>query len=156
MIGRRELITLLGGAAAWPLAARAQQPTVPVVGFVDFGFANAAAERVRAFRKGLGETGYIEGQNVTVEYHWLEGQNDRVPALIADLVRRRVAVIVTRRRTRYACGQSCDNDDPDRVRRLLRPGQAWSCRQHRPAGRQPDWRQLFQHGAGGQAAATPA
>jgi putative ABC transport system substrate-binding protein len=88
---RRELITLLGGAAAWPLAARAQQPALPVVGFIDNGY----SARTPAFRKGLGETGYIDGQNVTVEYLYLEGQYDRLPALMADLVRRRVAVIAT-------------------------------------------------------------
>src|ERR1700682_2270989 len=92
---RREFIAGLGGAAAtWPLAARAQQPVLPVIGFVGAGSADASADRVRAFRKGLGETGYVEGRNVTVEHHWLEGQYDRRPALMADLVRRRVAVIV--------------------------------------------------------------
>jgi putative ABC transport system substrate-binding protein len=92
---RREFIAGLGGAATWPLAARAQQPALPVIGFVYLGSADISADRVRAFRKGLGETGYVEGQNVTVEYHWLEGQYDRLPALMADLVRRRVAVIGT-------------------------------------------------------------
>jgi putative tryptophan/tyrosine transport system substrate-binding protein len=91
---RREFITLFGGAVAtWPLEARAQQPKMPVVGFVRTGSADANERYVAAFRKGLNETGYVEGQNVSVEYHWLEGQYNGLPALIADLVRRQVAVI---------------------------------------------------------------
>ena len=93
---RREFITLLSGAAVGlPLAARAQQPTLPVVALIRDGSADTAARYVAAFRKGLNETGYVEGQNVTVEYHWLEGRYDRLPALLADLVRRQVAVIAT-------------------------------------------------------------
>jgi putative ABC transport system substrate-binding protein len=92
---RREFITVLGGAAALPLVASAQQPTMPVVGFIRDGSAEPNARYAAAFRKGLNETGYVEGQNVTVEYHWLEGQYDRLPALLADLVRRQVAVIAT-------------------------------------------------------------
>ena len=94
MIGRREFTVLVGGAAAWPLAARAQQPAMPVVGFIRDGSAEANARNAGAFRKGLNETGYVEGQNVKVEYHWLEGQYDSLPALLGDLVRRRVSVIV--------------------------------------------------------------
>ena len=92
---RRQFIVGLGSAAAWPLAVLAQQPALPVIGLVSAGSADAEAGRVVAFRKGLGETGYVEGQNVTVEYHWLEGQFDRLPALMTELVRRRVAMIVT-------------------------------------------------------------
>src|SRR6202140_892793 len=93
---RREFITIVVGAAAsWPLVSRAQQPVLPVVGFIRDGSADSSARFVGTFRKGLNETGYVEGQNVTVEYHWLEGQYDRLPALVADLVRRQVAVIAT-------------------------------------------------------------
>jgi ABC transporter substrate binding protein len=92
-VTRREFITLIGGAAVWPFAARAQQPAMPIVGFVDGRSAEASLRQAAAFRKGLNETGYVEGQNVMVEYHWLEGQYDRLPALMADFVRRRVAVI---------------------------------------------------------------
>jgi putative ABC transport system substrate-binding protein len=93
---RREFVALLGGAAAaWPIAARAQQSAVPVVGLITGFSADAAARYVAAFRKGLNQTGHVEGQDVTVEYHWLEGHYDRLPALMADLVHRQVAVIAT-------------------------------------------------------------
>ena len=95
-IRRRKFLATLGGAAAaWPLAARAQQPAVPVVGFLHSGSPEPNVNRVAGFRKGLGEAGYVEGQSVAIEYRWAAGQDHRLPDLVTDLIRRRATVIAT-------------------------------------------------------------
>jgi putative ABC transport system substrate-binding protein len=133
---RRDFFSLLDGAAAtWPLAAHPQQPALPVVAFIGGGSVAASVREVAAFREGLSEAGAIEGQNGTVEYHWLEGQQDRLPALVADLVRRRVTVIATPASTPAALAAKAATatipivfgvpDDPVRlglVASLARPG----------------------------------
>jgi len=100
---RREFITLIGGAAtAWPLAARAQQKPMPVIGYLSARTPGDSVELLAEFRRGLAETDFVEGQNVAIEYRWLEGHNDRLQEMVADLVRRRVAVIVVPNNTASA------------------------------------------------------
>ena len=94
-MNKREFITLLGGAAAWPIAVRAQQPAMPVVGYLESRSPDGMTDRLRAFRQGLKDTGYVEGENVRIEYRWAENQVDRLPMLAAELVRQRVNVIAT-------------------------------------------------------------
>src|SRR5262245_37015682 len=93
-IERRKFLATLGGAATWPLAARAQQPAMPVVGFLDSRSPEALSDRLRGFRRGLAEAGYVEGDNASIEYRWAENKIDRVPQLMTELIRRQVAVIL--------------------------------------------------------------
>ena len=106
---RREFITLLGGAVAWPLAARAQQPAMPVVGFLHGGSAGMRTHFIAAFHQGLKETGHIEGQHIEIDYRWADDQSNRLPALAVDLARRQVSVITTCGGERgRVCGQGRD------------------------------------------------
>ena len=154
LLRRREFITLLGGAAAaWPLAARAQQPAMPVIGFLDSRLPDALADRLRGFRLGLKLAGYVEGENVAVVYRFAENQAERLPALAVELVRLPVAVIVASGGPQCGvCVQGGNDDDPYRVPPWRRPGQEWTCGEPRPAERQPNRYQFCQSRVGGEAA----
>jgi putative ABC transport system substrate-binding protein len=145
---RREFITLLGGAAAWPVAAGAQQSAMPVIGFFDWGRPLPNGRAVTAFRQGLAEAGYIEGRIVAIEYRWAEGQYERLPELAADLVQHQAAVIVATGALGTAMAAKPATSTIPIV--ILAGGDP--CRQPVPARQQRYWDDLYYHRTRGQAA----
>jgi putative tryptophan/tyrosine transport system substrate-binding protein len=153
-VKRREFITFFAGAAVWPDAARAQQSPMPVIGFLHPS--SPETYRLRAFRQGLKDAGFVEGENVTIEYRWAENQIDRLPALAAELVQRRVAAIATAGPPAVFAAKAATTTIPVVFLIGEDPGQARSCHQPCPAGRQPHGDQFFCGRGGGKAAGTAA
>jgi len=154
---RREFTTLLGGAAAgWPLAARAQQPAMPVIGFLDVRSPEAMGDRLVAFRQGLKEMGLVDGDNVTIAYRWAENRTERLPELAADLVGLKVAVITTTGPPAAFAAKAATTNYPEPICCRRRSGPARSGRQPRPTSRQSNGHQPLQFGACSKAAGAAA
>jgi putative ABC transport system substrate-binding protein len=149
-VKRRTFIAGIGSAAAWPFVVRAQQPAMPVIGYLSAGSPGLNSDSIRAFLKGLSETGYIEGRNMTIEYRWAEDHNDRLPALAADLVRRRVAAIMALGIPPTAAAKAATTTIP--ILGRVRPGRCRICRNPRPAGRQSHGRDIAVSGTRPEAA----
>ena len=147
---RRDFVLLLAGAMTAARSLAAQQKAMPVVGYLGSGSPGPVASLVAAVRQGLSETGCVEGQNVSIEYRWAEGHYDRLAALAADLVSRKVDVIVAHGGTPSAA-KNVNLDDPDCLHHRRRPGRDWSRSQSRPARRQPDGLQQHLHRSDAQA-----
>src|SRR5262245_34882596 len=142
MTTRRSFTGLLGGAAGWPVVARAQQPAMPVVGFLHSTSPDGYTDNFRAFHQGLKDIGCVEGENVTIDQRWAENQTDRLPALAAELVRRQSTVITAGGAPASVAAAKATTTIP--IVFISRgPGEAWSCHQPRPPRGQPDRHQFF-------------